>query len=29
LAGNNLCIPDASNNTFVCIAAFKLLQRNI
>src|SRR6266702_4499080 len=28
-SGDNLRIPDASNNTFVCIAAFYLLQRNI
>ena len=29
LSGNNLCIPDARDNAFVCIAAFRLLQRNI
>jgi hypothetical protein len=29
LSGDNLCIPDTSRNAFVCIAAFRLLQRNI
>src|SRR6266567_209629 len=28
-SGDNLRIPDASNNAFVCIAAFYPLQRNI
>ena len=29
VSGNNLCIPDAKSNGFVCIAAFLLLQRNM
>jgi hypothetical protein len=29
LSGNNLRIPDASYNAFVCIAAYYLLQCNI
>ena len=28
LSGNNLRIPDASNNAFVCIAAYSILQCN-
>jgi hypothetical protein len=29
LAVPNIGIPDASRNSFVCIAAWKILQRNI
>ena len=28
-SGNKLCIPDANDNAFVCMAAFERVQRNI